>query len=1280
MAENKSHQFSKTFVEKGRVLRNKCAQLKVQERYMDKQPSLFIQGKVATLPPKNRILIIPSYETFQEFQSILSLLPLSTSSEETLLIFQSVIRTALASGDQKFQQKCKSLLYDSPSASRFVFLNEVTVDTCSDQLEKEPKHLYEIRLFVDACLHLQRTLECEAIVLACDEHDSLYEAAQISGLCVETMKSYLNSEEKLLRSTASTISSLNLSADETLERYRHNYLRNMDPKTRNSAECAVMRVRSSIYSRHISAAEADSGVRNGSLLSGKIYVFPHNSHDAEVAVVGGLTVLISGRSDMNRALDGDTVVVRVHPKSKWNRICGSLTISPLVDGSESMDNPNEEESANQVVDTQDPADNTLMVTGMVVAIIRRDISEMVVTVPMNHFESTPQSSSIAGSVSIPSDSLERENFILVPPLDLRLPKIRIRTRQWSKLEGHRIIVAFDNWPVDSMYPNGHLVRIIGEANDWKTEVESILIRHSIFPRPFSAAAMACVPAVPLLADSDAVVVPSLSSKAGQWRDSGWIMPTDKLDRLDSSVKVSHRRDYRQSRRIFSVDPPGCQDIDDAMNVHWLEGNQGIIEVAVSIADVCAFLPQDCPLDLEAQTRGTTVYLTHMRMDMLPSLISGDTASLHGGKDRFAVTVTWHVKVTHADGRPVDRSEDPLLLHDNSDIVFATPVLHSCGRTAINSVAAMTYAQAHNLIQGKAPDPHPPTVPPGQAGQAVGKHLWEDLRSDLKVLTVFARFLKSRRELNGALDLTQTGGELKFKLNGEGEPMDVKCKEEMEVHNTIAELMIIANSTVARIVESFKPTETLARIHSSPPLSQQKEILKLVKQTGQGIFDGSSSMELRNQLRTFREKMLFPKSKSSGGQDKKTAESIVDFVTSAVIKSMCEAQYVCAGSLSGNIFSGKEVQEAASDSRLGGHYGLGLGHYTHFTSPIRRYADIIVHRQLLAVLESLGGGSGLKRIQLPSLDSSDGNTCIDYSDRSALTPTKAQVASTTDFLLQGGSKVSSENQQQIQLPASLVPSLGDVVNSNRVLVPSAAYPTHAESLSDESFPAMMTSSNQLAAALPCSEDDLLNDLLSDSHFPPMAGNDDTTRGYEWDDSFLDSLLGGDGGNADSAIRRAEQESCLDSGLDFLLDSSAASGSAGSVRDYEYPSSNHLTSEPSGGKSRPELSSVSRLAVRAAGDSPYSGDSLDSATCCDLWIRLSCSALRASINYSASHFLLYAIYCDFLTSHHYLLVRNLTLNNHSFSSTCPYHHLFTHTILLLVRGPGAEDYRAFEPDEQ
>ena len=1111
MSDEKDHHFCKSFIAKGRILRNKCAQVKVQERYLNKQPNLFLQGKSTVPPPLDGTLIIPSCELFLQFQSILNFLPF-TSSSKTLLVLQTVLRSALAKGDQKFQKTCKTLLYDTPSAARVLFLNETISETCSDQQDKEPKDSYEMRLFIKACLHLQHTIGCSVLVLTCDQSDPLFEASSLSGLCVETIIAHLENERQLSRMASDILTNIIVSADEILAHYRRSKsnslsLQNDSEPFSTDGSADALRMKKSTYSGHLSVADVAVGIKSGSLLSGKITIFPHNYLEAEVATAGGVTALISGRSDLNRAMDGDEVVIRLHPKDKWKRILGSLSLIVQSDNS----NPSDDAlNLNQLEDedisvSKDGMGDAVMPAGMVVAIIKREVSEMVVTVPFNNFTD----GSVKADSTHSAGSLEKESFIIVNPLDMRLPKIRLRTRQWSKLQGYRIVVAFDNWPQDSIFPNGHIVRVIGESNDSKTEVESLLIRHSIFPRPFSASALACVPVVdppPCGTEIPNVDKPDTGHRV--WRDSGWCMPTDQLSAINSSDEYSFRKDLRSSRRVFSVDPPGCQDIDDAMSINWVEGKEGIIEVAVSIADVCAFLPQECALDLEAQARGTTVYLTHMRLNMLPSLISGDIASLHGGKERFALTVVWHVRVSHANGQPVNKNDDPLLLHENKDIIFDTPVLHSCGRTAITSVAAMTYAQAHNLILGHDPDPQPSTVPPGQAGRTVAKPLWEGLRSDLRMLTVFGRYLKGQREKNGALDLTQTGGELKFKLDSEGEPMDVKCKEEMEVHNTIAELMIICNSTVAYIVESYKPLEALVRVHAPPPPDQQKEILRLVVETGQGKFDSGAPVKLRNQLRSFRENMLFPKKKHARADDKKTAESIVDFVTSSVIKSMCEALYVNAGSLSGGIFSCEGASVTQGETRLSGHYGLGLNFYTHFTSPIRRYADIMVHRQLLGILESLGDGSGLKQIQLPPKEGIlNSNVCIDYSDRSNIQ--KDSSLATSDFILPEGVKSNSSGPSAV-IPQSMAPVLRNLASPDKSPQP-VIQPLYVASDNNENI-------------ISISEDDFLNDLLSD----PVGSS------LPWDDSFLDNLLEGNTDNEDFEIRARQLESCADSSLDFLLD--------------------------------------------------------------------------------------------------------------------------------------------------
>lgn len=240
------------------------------------------------------------------------------------------------------------------------------------------------------------------------------------------------------------------------------------------------------------------------------------------------------------------------------------------------------------------------------------------------------------------------------------------------------------------------------------------------------------------------------------------------------------------------------------------------------------------------------------------------------------------------------------------------------------IKAMTYDQAHNILHNLNPeDANFKVPPPLTAGDAVDKSQIKNLKHDLSLLTQLTRKLKKRRETEGgAVDLSSgdRGSELKFVLDDAGNPTKVVPKQELEIHHTIAELMIMANSFVAETIYKHFPDTSLLRIHGSAKVDNFEELESLLKASGTS-FDGKSNKALAKSLNDARARGL---------------GSIQDnLFQSLATRAMSEAQYVCTGALGG-------------DGSLS-HYGLGIDLYTHFTSPIRRYADVIVHRLLLESL-------------------------------------------------------------------------------------------------------------------------------------------------------------------------------------------------------------------------------------------------------------------------------------------------------------------------------------------
>ena len=248
--------------------------------------------------------------------------------------------------------------------------------------------------------------------------------------------------------------------------------------------------------------QVQKGLRSGNLVRGRLDVTRQNPREAFVTT-GNQQYFVNQRlNHFNRSLDGDMVVIQRLPETQWGRPIGRRRLVHNADDEEN-DIANQEEGIPAVP------------SGRVVAITSR----------------SQRTSYVATLVSAPQND---ENNILVVPRDIKIPKIRIATKAWKKYLHRRLLVKVDQWDIGSTYPRGHCEEIIGPIGDLEVEIKCLLIENQIDLDPFSASALA-----------------SLPSAGPQW-----VVPDE---------EIKKRRDLRKSRRIFSVDPPGCQDIDDTFH-------------------------------------------------------------------------------------------------------------------------------------------------------------------------------------------------------------------------------------------------------------------------------------------------------------------------------------------------------------------------------------------------------------------------------------------------------------------------------------------------------------------------------------------------------------------------------------------------------------------------------------------------------------------------------------------------------------------------------------------
>ncbi|XP_062102794.1 exosome complex exonuclease RRP44 homolog A [Humulus lupulus] len=693
-----------------------------------------------------------------------------------------------------------------PSRKFFVFSNEHHKDTYVKQMEGETKNDRNDRAIRVAAHWYQTHLSGAARVLLITNDRENKRKAIEEGISAETIESYVKS----------------LGRPDLLDQLVH-------PSSEDVKMDEVEDLRPSkkkiIYSEHKPMSEITSGLHRGIYHQGKLRVNRYNPFEAYVGSESiGDEIIIYGRSNMNRAFDGDIVAVELLPKDQWHEE-KSLSIAEEED---------EEEGVHLVPGSADDAprntsqgqDETALTSsrpsGRVIGVIKRNWH------------------SYCGSLEpmpLPAGSGGVAHALFVSK-DRRVPKIRIQTRQLVNLLDKRIIVAVDSWDCLSRYPSGHYVRTIGEIGDRDTETEVVLIENDINSRPFSSQVLACLPPLP------------------------WSVSSE-----DLSNPI--RQDLRHLR-VFSVDPPGCTDIDDTLHCTALPN--GNFEVGVHIADVTNFVHPGTPLDDEASQRGTSVYLVERRIDMLPKPLTEDICSLRADVERLAFSVIWEMT-------------------PEADIISTRYT-----KSVIKSSASLSYIEA----QARMDD----------------SRLMDPLTTDLRNMNVLAKTMRQRRIERGALTLASA--EVKFQIDTEThDPLDIGMYQIREANQMVEEFMLAANVSVAEKILKEFPLCSLLRRHPTPTREMLEPLLRTAAAVGLNL-DVSSSKALADSL------------DSAVGNDPYFNKLIRILAT----RCMTQAVYFCSGDLSPPEYL---------------HYGLASPLYTHFTSPIRRYADVIVHRLLAASL-------------------------------------------------------------------------------------------------------------------------------------------------------------------------------------------------------------------------------------------------------------------------------------------------------------------------------------------
>lgn len=356
---------------------------------------------------------------------------------------------------------------------------------------------------------------------------------------------------------------------------------------------------------------------------------------------------------------------------------------------------------------------------------------------------------------------------------------------------------------------------------------------------------------------------------------------DKISAEITEQDYKEREDFRDVT-TFTIDPKDAKDFDDALSIRSLGKN--LWEVGVHIADVSHYVTEGSIIDKEAQKRATSVYLVDRTIPMLPERLCNFICSLRPDEEKLAYSAVFN-------------------MDDNAEIK-SWRLVH----TIIKSNRRFCYEEVQQILEDNGVkdstgEPAPQAGPEGYKGEYA---------TELVTLDRLAKRLRAARFKHGAVKFDRE--ELHFDVDDKGKPIRCYFKKSKDANKLVEEFMLLANRSVAESVGKVKKgqkAKTLPyRIHDVPDPTKLETLREFIVKFGYRLKTGGTKGEISRSLNKLMDDC-------NGRREQKLIESVA-------LRAMMKAKYSVH-----NI----------------GHYGLAFDYYTHFTSPIRRYPDTMVHRLL-----------------------------------------------------------------------------------------------------------------------------------------------------------------------------------------------------------------------------------------------------------------------------------------------------------------------------------------------